>query len=106
MRMLLQIIAVLSFALAGGSFTHGDELGATHQHIATDQASSSQHPHIAVPASAHSDAQASIHCGAQILLLIYTHNLEPIIAGAVFEQKPADAAPQHLTFCDLPPPRT
>lgn len=70
MRTFVQIIAILTFLLAGSQFTHGHETASANPHVHAHQthAHSNQAMHIDI-ADTHVEHNDTVHCGAHLLSL-------------------------------------
>lgn len=67
MRILIQIVAILTFLLAGSQFTHGHETAPSSSHVHV-HSHAEQIMHMDV-ADTHTENNGSVHCGAHLLSL-------------------------------------
>lgn len=107
MRLFVQIIAILTFLLAGSQFTHAHEISATpHVHAHDMQAShSDQTLHSGMVDAQHAEMGGSVHCGAYLLSLAAAPGLAFPPRIRSFINWHSDRRRSGRMSLELPPPR-
>lgn len=103
---LLNVAAVLMLVIAGGTYTHANEVPHSHE-VSGEIASSAeaQHRHLGSEHGRNSGGQELLHCGSSLLALTSEANFDIYLTGRQYIRFQTVDFEHLLIGCDPPPPR-